>query len=507
MTMSRRSLMAATALTALAASRGWSQTPQPEAPPAASPRTSLRTWFAGQFTGDFDAMLDRRLIRLVVPYSPTLFFEDKGTIYGTAANGAQLFEKWINKTFALGARPLTVPLTPVSREKLFDALLAGDGDIAAGDITITEKFRNKVAFSVPVIGNVREIVITGEDFPELDSADALSGKEVAVGRSTSYYESLKKLNERLTVQGKPTVTITIVPDTLEVPDLMEMTAAGLLPATVGDDWVAGLWVQIIKGLRLHQNAALREGAEIAWAVRPDNPKLLATLNRAIAEITGKVHQWSDDTQSYLLDLKHLLTATKGADIQRFRDTVEIFRRYAGQYGFDTLLLVAQGYQESGLDQRIVSRAGAVGLMQVLPETGRELGVGNIHEPDPNVHAGAKYMAQLMDNYFNDASFDEQNRNLFAFAAYNAGPGKIQSLRREAQAEKLDPNLWFNNVERVAAARVGQEPVRYVRNIYKYYVAYKLIEEADAAKKAATAAVAREPTETGTSAPPPPAKPH
>jgi len=507
MTMSRRNLIAATALTALAAPHTWPQTPQPGSAPASSTRTALRTRFAGKFTGDFDAMLDRRLIRLVVPYSPTLFFEDKGTIYGTAANGAQMFEKWINKTFALGARPLTVPLTPVSRDKLFDALLAGDGDIAAGDITITDESRKKVAFSEPVISNVREIVITREDVPELDSAEALSGKEVAVGRSTSYYESLTKLNERLTGQGKPPVTITIVPDTLEVADLMEMTAAGLLPATVGDDWVAGLWVQIIKGLRLHPKAAVREGAEVAWAVRPDNPKLLATLNRAIAEITGKVHQWSDDTRSYLLDLKHLLTATKGADIQRFRDTVEIFRRYAGQYGFDTLLLVAQGYQESGLDQRIVSRAGAVGLMQVLPETGRELGVGNIHEPDPNVHAGAKYMAQLMDNYFNDASFDEQNRNLFAFAAYNAGPGKIQSLRREAQAEKLDPNLWFDNVERVAAARVGQEPVRYVRNIYKYYVAYKLIEEAEAAKKAATAAAAREPTETGTSAPPPPAKPH
>jgi len=276
---------------------------------------------------------------------------------------------------------------------------------------------------------------------------------------------------------------------------------------VGDDWVAGLWVQIIKGLRLHPKAAVREGAEVAWAVRPDNPKLLATLNRAIAEITGKVHQWSDDTRSYLLELKQLHTATLGADMQRFRDTVEIFRRHASEYRFDTLLLVAQGYQESNLDQGTVSPVGAVGLMQIMPQTGRELGVGDIHKPDPNVHAGAKYMAQLMDDYFNDASFDEQNRNLFAFAAYNAGPGKIQSLRREAQAEKLDPNLWFNNVERVAAARVGQEPVRYVRNIYKYYVAYKLIEEADAAKKAATAAAARGPTETGTSAPPPPANPH
>jgi len=241
MTMSRRNLIAATALTALAASRSWSQTPQPEPAPAPPPRTALRTRFAGQFTGDFDAMLERRLIRLVVPYSPTLFFEDKGTIYGTAANGAQLFEEWVNKTFALRARPLTVPLTPVSRDRLFDALLSGDGDIAAGDITITEELRQKVAFSAPVIGNVREIVVTREDVPELYSAEALSGKEVAVGRSTSYYESLAKLNERLAAQGKPPVTITIVPDTLEVEDLMEMTAAGLLPATVGDDWVTGLW--------------------------------------------------------------------------------------------------------------------------------------------------------------------------------------------------------------------------------------------------------------------------
>jgi membrane-bound lytic murein transglycosylase MltF len=503
MTIPRRSLIAATALTALGASRGWSQSPQPVPAPAASMRTSLRTRFAGKFTGDFDAMLDRRLIRLVAPYSPTLFFEDRGAIYGTAANGAQLFEAWINKTFKLGTRPLTVPLTPVSRDKLFDTLLAGDGDIAAGDITITEELRKKVAFSTPFLTNVREIVITGEDVPEFDSAEALSGKEVAVARSTSYYESLTQLNERLTAQGKPPVTITTVPDTLEVADLMEMTAAKLLPATVGDDWVAELWVQIINGLRLHSKAAVREGGEIGWAVRPDNPKLLATLNRALAEITGNVNRWSDETRSYLAKLKQLHMATQGGDMQRFRDTVEIFRQYAGQYRFDTLLLVAQGYQESRLDQGARSRVGAVGLMQLMPQTGRALGVGDIHKADPNVHAGAKYMAQLMDNYFKDVPFDEQNHNLFAFAAYDIGPEKIQSLRREAEAEKLDPNVWFNNVERVAAARVGQEPVRYVRNIYKYYVAYKLIEDADAAKKAAIAAA--EPAAAGTSASPQPAK--
>src|SRR5262249_9114243 len=158
-----------------------------------------------------------------------------------------------------------------------------------------------------------------------------SGKEVAVARSTSYYESVTNLNERLAAQGRLPVAITVVPDTLEVADLMDMTAAGLLPATVGDDWVAGLWVEIIKGLRLHPKAALREGGDIGWAVRPDNPKLLAVLNRAIGQITGNVHLWSDETRTYLAKLKQLHTVTREADMRRFHDTVEIFRRYAGQY--------------------------------------------------------------------------------------------------------------------------------------------------------------------------------
>jgi membrane-bound lytic murein transglycosylase MltF len=485
---SRRRLIAASALAALGVPRAWSQSSQPGSAPAASTRITLRTRSA-RFTGDFDQILDRRYIRMIVPYSRTLFFQDKGTIYGTTADGALLIEEWINQNYKLGTRPLTMFLSPVSRDKLFDTLLAGDGDIAGGNITITEERREKVAFTSPILNNVREIIVTGAGVPEFDSAEALSGKEVVTRRSTSYYESLTKLNERLAAMGKPPIIITLVPDTLESEDLMEMTAAGLLPAVVVDDWVARLWVQIIKGLKLHPKAVLREGAEIAWAVRPDNPKLLANLNRAIAEIDGNAFKWAIRTQIYLAKLKQLHTATEGGDMQRFRDTVEIFRRYAGQYQFDALLLEAQGYRESRLDQTAHSHTGAVGLMQLLPQTGNSLGVGDIHKADPNVHAGAKYMAQLMDTYFKGVPFDEQNRALFAFAAYNAGPGKIQSLQHEAAAQKLNPLVWFDNVERVAAARVGQEPVRYVRDIYKYYVAYELIEDAEAAKKSA------EPTST------------
>jgi membrane-bound lytic murein transglycosylase MltF len=217
-----------------------------------------------------------------------------------------------------------------------------------------------------------------------------------------------------------------------------------------------------------------------------------------------MNQWSAQTRSYLARLKQLHTATQGTDMQRFHDTVEIFRRYAGQYRFDTLLLVALGYEESRLEQQARSSAGAVGLMQVKPIVGRTLGIGDISRADPNVHAGTKLLADLMDNYFKDAPFDEQNRTLFAFAAYGMGAGALQSVQREAEAERLDPNVWFNNVERVAAARVGGETVRAVRNIYKYYVAYKLIEEADAAKKASIGAAMARPNGE---APPKTAEPH
>jgi membrane-bound lytic murein transglycosylase MltF len=72
--------------------------------------------------------------------------------------------------------------------------------------------------------------------------------------------------------------------------------------------------------------------------------------------------------------------------------------------------------------------------------------------------------------------DPVDKMLFAFASYNAGPAKISQLRKEAKQAGLDPNVWFNHVERVAAKRIGRETVQYVSNIYKYYVAYRLLEE-------------------------------
>jgi membrane-bound lytic murein transglycosylase MltF len=137
------------------------------------------------------------------------------------------------------------------------------------------------------------------------------------------------------------------------------------------------------------------------------------------------------------------------------------------------MLAAQGYQESQLNQNAKSQVGAIGIMQVMPATGAELKVGDIKIAENNVHAGTKYMDQLMDVYFKDANFTDAERPLFAFASYNAGPGRISSMRKEAAKRGLNPDKWFHNVEIVTAEKVGIETTTYVRNIFKYYTAYRL----------------------------------
>jgi membrane-bound lytic murein transglycosylase MltF len=177
-------------------------------------------------------------------------------------------------------------------------------------------------------------------------------------------------------------------------------------------------------------------------------------------------------------------ATSSVAMQRFQQTAEIFRKYGDQYGMDYLLMMAQGFQESGLNQDAKSHVGAIGIMQVMPATGAKMKVGDIRQLEPNINAGVKYIRFMVDEYFADEPTDDLNKILFAFAAYNAGPGRVGQLRKQAAAQGLNPNVWTENVEMVAAARIGPETVTYVSNIYKYYVAYKLLAEREAERQKA-----------------------
>lgn len=439
------------------------------------------------WTGDFDGMLQRRVIRVAVPYSRTLYFNDKGRERGVAADHVRDFERYLNAKYAkqLGKRPLTIYIVPTTRDELLSDVSGGLADIAAGNLTVTPEREKIVDFFAPADQKpVSEVVVTSAKAPPLTQAEDLSGRTVHVRKTSSYYASLLALNERLKAAGKPPAQLVIVPDALEDEDLMEMVNAGVIGAIVVDDWKALAWAAVLPNLRVDQGAVLRSGGRVGWAMRKGSPKLQAELEEYYTKHVKKNNLVTARQKQYASRIKQMKDPTKTADWQRFEQTLELFKKYGARYGFDPLMLAAQGYQESTLDQNAKSHVGAIGIMQVMPATGAELAVGDIRVAEANVHAGTKYMDKLMSQYFKDAKFNDTNRALFAFASYNAGPGRISSMRKEAAKRGLDPDKWFNNVELVTAEKVGIETTTYVRNIYKYYVAYTLtLELQEQARKA------------------------
>ena len=458
------------------------QSPAGASAPAASPPVRQFNLKHAPWRGDFDGVLERRSIRVLVPYSRTLYFNDKGRERGLTAELMRDFERYLNKTYAdrLGKRPLTIIMIPTTRDRLLPDLVAGVGDIAAGNLTVTEERLKQADFVAPADRKpVRELVVTGPKSPALATLDDLAGKTVHVRRASSYYESLTALDMRLRAAGKPPIKLTLLPDALEDEDVLEMVNAGLLQIVVVDDWKAAMWAQILPQVKVHDNLVVRSEGLIGWAIRKNSPQLKQAANDFYVNYAKKQGVIDYRLKQALKRVKQITNNTEAAELKRFELALALFDKYGKQYGFDPLMLAAQGYQESQLDQNAKSRVGAIGIMQIMPATGKDLNVGNIAVTESNIHAGAKYMDQLMTRYFPDAHFSGNNRALFAFASYNAGPANIAKMRKEAAQRGLDPDQWLNNVEILVAEKIGIETTTYVRNIYKYYAAYRLIVDAQA----------------------------
>ncbi len=434
----------------------------------------MRTKILSPFTGDFDEMVKRRVIRVAVTFNRTHYFIDKGQQRGLAYESIKQFEDDLNADLKTGNLKVHVAAIPLSRDQLASALLTGKVDLIAAMLTVTPERRALAAFSVPTRTNVSEVVVTGPGAPPIATLDDLAGQEVFVREQSLYGESLATLNEQLKARGKPAVVITTLPTVLEDDDILEMVNAGLVPITITDDYLAQFWQKVFTGLTVHADVAVRSGGELAVAVRKENPKLLATVNTWIRK-HGKGDPFRNTIERrYLDNVKFAKNAAANAERKKFLAVVDLFKKYSAQYDVDYLLMAAQGYQESTLDQDAKSPVGAIGVMQVMPATGKDLKVGDINQIDANIHAGVKYMRFMMDQYYKDDPMDGPNKMLMTFASYNAGPGRVKQLRRETEKQGLDPNVWFGNVENVASARIGRETVTYVSNIYKYYLAYKLV---------------------------------
>jgi membrane-bound lytic murein transglycosylase MltF len=444
-------------------------------------------------TGDLDVLMEERIIRVGVPYSRTLLFLEHGRQRGVAADLVKEFERWFNarerRSRTLQGRPVSVVIVPTTRERLLPDLLEGRIDIAGGNLTATPERRAQADFiTTTSVRTVSEIVVTGPGAPPLASIDDLAGMTLHSRPSTSYWTSLERLNGRFREQGKPLMNIVALPDALEDEDKLDMVNAGIMQVAIIDDWLARAWSRALPGITLREDLVLGSGERSGWAIRKDSPQLTALLRQFEVEAVRPVSLVPVLRNQLDTRIARISNNAGRVERDRFDQMIGLFRQYGGRYHLDPLLLAALGYQESQLRQDARSPVGAIGVMQLMPATGNSLRVGDIRQLEPNIHAGARYLDRLMTIYFQGADFDEMNRTLFAFAAYNAGPTRMQQMRRLAGERGFDRDVWFNNVELVVAERIGLETTTYVRNILKYFVAYSLIEETRATRHEALQAL-------------------
>jgi len=431
-----------------------------------------------KYTDDLPGMLERKYIRVLTTFNRTNFFIAGGGLYGFEYSLLKDYEKYLNKEHARRGLKVVIDFIPVSRDRLIPALNEGLGDIAAAGLTITAARQEEVSFTRPYLEDVDEVIVVHDSVQGIEDVEDLSGREVDVRRSSSYYDSLVALNERLSKKRMAPVSVVDVDETLETEDILELVNSGALQVTVADSHVAEIWGDVFQHITILRDVTVREDAKIAWMVRKGNPLLEESLNKFIKKrkqgtLIGNVY-----FNRYFRNskwIKNPLSLEPGKEQEK---AIELIRKYSDIYGFDWMLILAMAYQESGLDNNARSEQGAVGIMQLKRATaaGPAVDIPDINSLENNIHAGIKYLAHLRDNYYDEPGISQRDRIRFALAAYNAGPTKVARMRALARKSGLDPDRWFRNVEIAALRLVGQETVKYVSNINKYYVVYRLHDE-------------------------------
>lgn len=429
----------------------------------------------GRRTGDLDEMLKERRIRALVVINPIGFFYSHGKPKGMTYEMLEQLQAYVNKKRNAGAFDVKVTFIPLRPDELGPALRAGIGDVIAQGVVITPGRHRNFAFTTPTKNNVTHIIVTGKGLEKAQGFDDLVGVDTYVNPLTAAYDMLTKISQERAKAGKPPLSVKAADRNLLEDDLVQMVNGGLIPATAAMQHRANLWAQVMPNIKLQPQMVVEDDGELAWVVRKENPELKKLLDEFIQKHGEGTSFGNTLLRRYLRNTKWVKNSTSKQEMKKFSDYVEYFKKYASEYSFDYLMIMAQGYQESLLDQQKRSRAGAVGIMQVIPKyaSAAPINIPDVRKADKNILAGVRMLNNILTNYFDDPAIDQVNRTLFTFASYNAGPSRIVRLRKRAAVEGLDPNKWFGNVELEVGKDIGEETVIYVDNIYKYFVAYKL----------------------------------
>ncbi|MPW36787.1 lytic transglycosylase F [Vibrio sp. B1Z05] len=426
------------------------------------------------YIGDYKLIKEKGVVRALVAADLGFYYVEGGRPKGIIAEQLHHFELSLKKKHPY----MRIKIIPVTRDALFDALNDGQGDVAIANLTITERRKQEVDFSTPILTGVNELFLTHNSKEPITSAEQVSGMEVWIRASSSYFESIQALNKQLSSSGHIPVRVNFVQESLQDLELVELVNQGLIPATIIDSHKASLWLNVMKNIQIHEEFPVRSNAQIAWALRHNNPEFKQVINSYLKTAKQGTLLGNVIYKKYLQDTRWLTRALNPKKMAKLESLSNLFEHYGQEYQIDWVMLSAQAFQESGLDNSKVSHRGAVGIMQVLPATAKDpyINIPNIKPVENNIHAGTKYLRFIHDRYFSDPDIDESNKVYFSLASYNAGPAKIRRMRALALKQGYDHNIWFNNVEIVARRNIGREPVQYVANINRYYTIYKQLGE-------------------------------
>ena len=426
-------------------------------------------------TDDLPEMLKRRTIRVLTTYSPSTYFIYEGRSYGFEYSLLKDYEAFLNRRVTDRRIRTVVEFIPVPENLLIPCLQLGIGDIVAAGMRRSSVSMPTVDFTIPYLQGVSEVLITHRRAPVVDSVEALSGRRIHVLPGWQESITLRRINARLLVKGRPPLEPVRSSGLLTSEDMLDLVNSGVVDLSIVESHIARLWSSAHPNIAILEFPKISAHTPISWAVRKNNPELKTSLDRFLRSRRSGSRFGNIYFRQYFKETRWIDNPLSPTDHAKFSRYVPLFRKYGAKYGFDWMLLAAVAYQESQMKNRRRSHAGAVGLMQVMPATAGDANVAidNIRDPEQNVHAGTKYLALLRDVYFPAREFDPEERIRFILAAYNAGPNMIARCQRLTRRMGRDPSKWFGHTELATRRLVGNETVRYVSNVVKYYLAYSL----------------------------------
>ncbi|QKX17415.1 transporter substrate-binding domain-containing protein [Microbulbifer sp. YPW1] len=434
-------------------------------------RHSKLTRTIDRSVGDLEEIRERGYIRVLTRNHPGTYYMWKGRIMGYEYELAQAFAKEQKLRLEIIVAPTHQDLLTMIRD--------GKADIAASLLSATER-RDNSGMDFGRAYMREKVVVVGRDDDKIDSLEELAGRTIYVRKSANHYDIAMELKKKV-----PDVKIELAPEELNIQQVLDKVADKEYDLAIADDVSVKLehsWRKNIDELiDLHVDDNV-----YGWMVRENNPELLKAVNKffdkkstqkKMAVLYTKYFDAPKRTRPEINELN------ADGTISPFDKFV---KKYADEYDFDWRLVVAQMFQESTFNPKAKSWVGARGLMQVMPDTGKQVGEKNLFDPETSVRAGLKYL-EWLHRKFEDKDISPENMMWFTLASYNAGLGHVYDAQDLAEEKGWDRRVWFDNVEkamlllsekkyyekaRYGYAR-GQEPYDYVRKIqarYRTYVA-------------------------------------